>query len=249
MSAKRVLSWSYINTQNNPDAINAVNFSSPMSAVYNWEAWTPPELNGRLPFQPMCHGKERIDCKDPNWLNVKQNASDLTIHFLNEPERANTTPEQAVDLWREHMLPLRMRNNKLVSPACASDDAGITWISQFLGLIGPDERPDITGAHWYGESADEMRAYLSRLHGLQPDSPVIVTEWACTSRDYQKVLTFTVDACNWLDLTDWIYQHALFGATPTPVDDFVSPAAQLMNPDGSFTDLMYKYMYDLPMHT
>jgi len=30
-------------------------------------------------------------------------------------------------------------------------------------------------------------------------------------------------------------------------DNFVSPAAQLMNPDGSFTDLFYKLMYDQPI--
>jgi len=30
-------------------------------------------------------------------------------------------------------------------------------------------------------------------------------------------------------------------------DTFVSPAAQLMNPDGSFTDLCYKLMYDQPI--
>jgi hypothetical protein len=32
-----------------------------------------------------------------------------------------------------------------------------------------------------------------------------------------------------------------------PADNFVSPAAQLMNPDGSFTDLMFKLMYDQPI--
>jgi len=30
-------------------------------------------------------------------------------------------------------------------------------------------------------------------------------------------------------------------------DNFVSPAAQLMNADGSFTDLFYKLMYDQPI--
>jgi hypothetical protein len=32
-----------------------------------------------------------------------------------------------------------------------------------------------------------------------------------------------------------------------PADNFVSPAAQLMKPDGKFTDLMNRIMHDQPM--
>jgi len=52
---------------------------------------------------------------------------------------------------------------------------------------------------------------------------------------------------NWADETPWIAEYAFFGCMRKLADDFVSPAAQLMNPDGSFTDLFYKLMYDQPI--
>ncbi|KAF4553568.1 Glycosyl hydrolase catalytic core domain-containing protein 5 [Elsinoe fawcettii] len=242
---KRVLSWSYTNTRDNPSAIDKLNFNGPITAVTNWEAWYPNELNGRLPFQPMLHSKDRISSAE--WQNVEQTWADSIIHFFNEPERANTSPEEAANLWRQHMLPLRNKRNRIVTPSCASDPAGTAWIRRFMDLTR-DAQPDFIGVHWYGERADDMRAYLQDIHNSYPNIPICVTEWACIARDGNTVVDFTIDMCNWMDNTTWIFQHALFGATTKPADDFVSVYAQLMNGDGSWTDLMYKYMYDQPMH-
>jgi hypothetical protein len=51
-----------------------------------------------------------------------------------------------------------------------------------------------------------------------------------------------------MDEKDWVFEYAFFGCMRVTADDFVSPAAQLMNADGSFTDLMWKYMSDQPFH-
>ncbi|KAF2221720.1 hypothetical protein BDZ85DRAFT_264283 [Elsinoe ampelina] len=241
---KRSLAWSYSNTRDKPSAIDKLNFKGPITSVSNWEAWYPAELKHRLAFRPMCHSKDRIN--DPNWKNVENTTKDSVIHFFNEPERANTTPAEAAQLWRQHMIPLRKRNNKIVSPSCASDPAGTNWLHAFMDLT-KDVSPDYVGVHWYGEHSADMIKYLQDIHKKYPNKKIIVSEWACIVRDGRKVVDFTVDMCNWLDKTDWIFEHALFGATLKPADDFVSVYAQLMNPDGSWTPLMRWYMNDQPM--
>jgi hypothetical protein len=50
-----------------------------------------------------------------------------------------------------------------------------------------------------------------------------------------------------MDATWWVDKYWLFGFMPHVADDFVSPAAQLMNSDTSFRDLMMKYIWDAPM--
>lgn len=76
----------------------------------------------------------------------------------------------------------------------------------------------------------------------------MVTEIASIDRKYESVLAFTVQLSNWMDEQEFVKQYAWFGCMRHVPDGFVSPAAQLMKSDGSFTDLMFKIMYDQPMH-
>lgn len=110
-----------------------------------------------------------------------------------------------------------------------------------------DSPPDYLGLHAYNTDAGATMRYLEEMHqryGL----PIIVHEIASVSRNYDEVLAFTVEMANWMDSKDFIYEYAFFGCMGHVADDFVSPEAQLMNPDGSFKDLCYKLMYDQPMH-
>ena len=50
-----------------------------------------------------------------------------------------------------------------------------------------------------------------------------------------------------MDEQEWIHEYGFFGCMRNVADDFVSPAAQLMNPDGTLTDLMIKYMNEQPI--
>lgn len=50
-----------------------------------------------------------------------------------------------------------------------------------------------------------------------------------------------------MDEQEWIFEYGFFGCMRSVADDFVSPVAQLMNPDGTFTELMHKYMNEQPM--
>lgn len=51
-----------------------------------------------------------------------------------------------------------------------------------------------------------------------------------------------------MDKTDWVFEYGFFGCIRQMTDGFVSPLAQLMKLDGSLTELMFKLMYDQPMH-
>jgi Glycosyl hydrolase catalytic core len=247
---KRCLLWDWTNTdgpghQGVPWAMDVVRFNGPLSSVSNWNTWSPPELKDRAPFRPMVHLEAQLSGDD--WKRI-QSTNQPIIHFFNEPERAGITPQHAADLWNRQMLPLRsQKGKKLVSPSCASDRAGQDWIHAWMKLVSSNP-PDYLGLHYYGTDGDAAIRYLESMHQHHPHIPVIVSEFASISRQYNDVLGFTVQLANWMDRTSWIFEYALFGCMRELADGFVSPEARLMNPDGSFTDLMWKYMSDQPMH-
>ncbi|KAK5011312.1 hypothetical protein LTR28_004029 [Elasticomyces elasticus] len=249
-SRKRCLLWDWTNTdgpghQGVPWAMDTVKFDGPISSVSNWNTWTPPELKGRVPFRPMVRLEAQLGGDD--WNRIRTTDQPI-VHFFNEPERAGISPQHAADIWNNQMLPLRQNHGKrLVSPSCASDQTGQDWIHAWMELVSTNP-PDYLGLHYYGTDGYAMIAYLNSMNQRYPNTPIIVSQFASTSRNYMDVLGFTVQVVNWMDSVDWIFEYALFGCMRTVADDFVSPVAQLMKPDGSFTDLMWKYMSDQPMH-
>lgn len=76
---------------------------------------------------------------------------------------------------------------------------------------------------------------------------MVVSELGCISRDEKEVFAFMAHVANWLDECPWIFEYAFFGCMAKVADDFVSPAAQLMNEDGSMRHLMQKLMNEQPM--
>ena len=75
----------------------------------------------------------------------------------------------------------------------------------------------------------------------------MVTEIACIDREYQNVLNFTCKVCNWMDSQGWIFEYGLFDFQRKVADGFVSPAAQLMDANGNFTELGQIYVNQQPM--
>ncbi|KAI1369846.1 glycoside hydrolase family 128 protein [Xylaria arbuscula] len=248
---KRQILWDWTNSSGPgnpgvPEKLNQVPFgnNSPVASVINWNAWVPPELNGQVPFRPMVRVLESTQGND--WAMV-QNSNAPIILYFNEPERAGITPERASDIWRQQMLPLRKnKGKKLGSPAVASDDQGRQWIEKFMSLVGND-KPDYLCLHYYSQNADEAIKYLQTMHGKWPNLKVMVTEIACIDRNYQNVLNFTVKICNWMDSQDWIFEYGLFDFQRKVADGFVSPAAQLMDANGNFTELGKIYVNQQPM--
>ncbi|SLM34618.1 Uncharacterised protein family, glycosyl hydrolase catalytic domain [Lasallia pustulata] len=248
---KRILLWDWTNTAGPshpgvPWAMDKVHFNGPLSSVSNWNTWVPPELKNRAPFRPMIHDLGKLSGDD--WARINA-CHDQIILFFNEPERNGISAQQAADIWHKQIVPLRtQKRNKLVSPSCADDEKGQAWIADFMHRVA-GAPPDYLGLHYYGTDAQAAIKYLEEMHAKFPHQPVMVSEIASISRDYKQVLEFTVEVANWMDKTGWIFEYGFFGCMRQVADAFVSPAAQLMKPDGEFTDLMYKLMSDQPMHT
>ncbi|KAI5863990.1 glycoside hydrolase family 128 protein [Durotheca rogersii] len=248
---KRQILWDWTNTGGGgnpgiPDKINQVPFGgqSPVASVVNWNAWVPPELKDRAPFRPMVRVLENT--RGGDW-NIIQNTKYPIILFFNEPERAGISPEQAKDIWYNQLLPLRRnKGKKLGSPAVASDDNGRKWIERFMSLVANDP-PDYLCLHYYSKRADDAIKYIQDMHNKWPKHKVMVTEIACIDRDYKAVLAFTVKVCNWLDSQDWVFEYGLFDFQRKVADSFVSPAAQLMDGNGNFTELGKMYVHQQPL--
>ncbi|KAL9045325.1 MAG: hypothetical protein Q9214_001613 [Letrouitia sp. 1 TL-2023] len=246
---KRMLLWDWTNTDGPgnagvPWAMDKVDFKGPMKSVVNWNTWVPPELKGRAPYYPMVRTEAQLSGDD--WANIEKSKAPIVL-FLNEPERAGTTPQRAAEAWRNKMLPLRQhKGKKLVSPSCASDEKGKKWIEEFMHLVA-DHPPDYLGLHYYGEDHQDAIKYIESEHRKHPKLHVMITEVASISRNHDHVVSYTVKLANWMDETPWVFEYGFFGCMRKVADDFVSPQAQLMKPDGHFTKLMEKLIHEHPM--
>ncbi|KAL9620733.1 MAG: hypothetical protein Q9160_004746 [Pyrenula sp. 1 TL-2023] len=246
---KRGLLWDWTNSSGpgNPGvpwAMDAVNFKGPMESVSNWNTWVPPELKGRAPYRPMVHLEPQLQGQE--WQNVINSKGDI-VHFFNEPERNGISPEKAQQDWANQMLSLRRQHGKkLVSPSCSNDQNGQNWINKWLSLV--QEKPDFLGLHYYGTKSGDAIAFIQHMHQQHPNLKIIVSEIASISRNKHEVYQFTFEVANWMDKTDYIFEYSFFGAMRKMPDNFVSPQAVLMKPDGHFTQLMRYLMNDQPMH-
>lgn len=251
-SGKRIILWDYTLTQayqsnGNIQASAASLSTSPdVSAAVNWNTWKPEELSDDIPFQPMIRTPEQLAGDDwKNLLSVIQaGGSNTVVHFYNEPDLNGVAVGDAVAAWKNSVLPLRAQYGvKLVGPAVTSDPASTAWLDQFYASLSPEENPDFLGLHFYtGETtpgdveANNAISYIEAQHKAHP-LPVIVSEIASTSRDPASVDAFSKKISQWLDTTDYVNSYGFFGATPGPVNEFVSPAAQLIDTSGAWTPL------------
>jgi hypothetical protein len=259
MPGKRTLLWDWTLTRDYKSSpaiqasAKALKANGPLGSVANWNTWRPAELPDFLHFQPQVRTAAQLEGSE--WTNLLGSVEhelakggEVLILGFNEPERIPLPVAQAVQLWRQKLVPLRRQHAgrvQLVSPSCASDDHGSQWIADFMAALHDDaERPDFLGAHFYtaqGQSADQgldaAKKHLGGLHAKFPQRPLVVSEIACTSRDGANVDKFTHDIVAWMNGQDWIKEFGLFAAMRELADNFVSPAAQLMDKQGNWTKL------------
>ena len=241
---KRCLLWDWTNTNQVPNSINQIDFNGPISAVSNWNAWVPPELKGRAPFRPMVHLEAQLSGND--WAIIEKSDQPI-VHFFNEPERNGISAQTAANHWLNQMVPYaHQKNKKLVSPSCTGNDDGLKWLAQWMDLV-KSHPPEYIGIHYYGTEGSAAKAFLEKVHAKYPQHKIIVSEIASTSRDIHSVVGFTGDMANWMDKTDWIFEYGFFGCMTHVPDNFVSPQAQLMKADGTFTPLMELLNHKQPL--
>lgn len=240
---KRGLLFDYTVSDKYPNAIDEIPSNAQISRVADW-TWTPKNLKNRIPFVPTIRTPAQLQGQEWDWA---WNSNGPEILFFNEPERIIVSPQDAARMWFSHMIPLRQQTGKkLVGPGIANDAGGQRWLESFMSLIG-DQRPDYLGLHVYDTDGNRAIQYMRDMY-QKYRLPLYITEIASVHRNYRDVLYFTAQLTNWMDNTPWVERYFFFGWMPTLADNFVSPAAQLMNSDGRSRDLMMKLIWDCPIN-
>ena len=192
----------------------------------------------------MIHLEAELHGEKWDWV---WNSDQPIVQYFNEPDKNNISPERAAEAWHKQMVPLRQqRGKKIVGPAVSSDENGKNWLADFMNRVS-GQPPDYLGLHYYGTDGNACIRYLQEMHSLYPHRSIVVSEIASIDRNVGSVYNFTVQLANWMDNTDWIFEYGFFGCMRKLADGFVSPDAQLMRPNGGFTDLMMKLQWDQPI--
>ena len=87
---------------------------------------------------------------------------------------------QALDSWRQHMLPLRSTYGYyLISPSLTSA-GGTQQLWEWNEQLRPDEKPDGIALQWYGASYQELVDHINAFTSAFPGVDLWLTEFACT---------------------------------------------------------------------
>lgn len=190
--------------------------------LFNWEVWVPDSLPAQIEWIPCVRTPANVKDVDPFLSDIIQNRGFKSSALLgfNEPEipeQANMTVEQAIELWKQVVLPAKAKFNfRLGSPGMSSDvGRSKPWLNSFLSQLGGQDGIDFLVVHWYGPSFNDMRAFLEDMHSTY-GLPVWVNEFACTrmgngEATVQEVEAFIREALPWLDSCPWVERYAYFG--------------------------------------
>ena len=133
------------------------------------------------------------------------------------PEQANLSIDEAVELWKQIVLPAKNKFGvKLGSPGMSSDvSRSKPWLSSFLHRLNGEDGIDFLVVHWYGRQFTDMKNFLEDMHQTYR-LPVWVNEFACSTMgngeaSVDEVAAFMKDALPWLDSCKWIERYAYFG--------------------------------------
>ncbi|KAI0597410.1 glycosyl hydrolase catalytic core-domain-containing protein [Biscogniauxia sp. FL1348] len=250
--AKRILLWPWINTnevENNicpalKTTASTLAGSGSFKLVANWETWHPDEVPKSLPFSPQLATRDHFSGDRWNQLlDVLSWQKNAIVQSLNEPDLAGISAADAANMWSQLVGLRKSHGVKLVTPACTSNPASKTWLSDFMGRVGGDNKPDYLGLHYYTtatNSADQEIQYAKSYITEQYNTykiPVFISEISSTSRDAAAVQKFVEDMANWMDQQDFIFGYGFTGWSRAPADQFSSPAAQLLDGSGGLTSL------------
>ncbi|TLD32572.1 putative cell wall protein o-glucosyl hydrolase [Venturia nashicola] len=197
--------------------------------VFNWEMWKPLGLPPTVTYIPQCRTVKEVDQVIPR-ITIYQ-SDDQTLHFIgfNEPcidTQASVSISEAVELWKEHILPLRylFPSVQIGSPAIANGPHGLPWIISFISDLGGIQASGIDHivVHVYDTTFQGFREYVEEVYdafGL----PIWVTEFACATRDpkervreeevsEEQVLKFMRECVEFLEQAKYVERYAWYGA-------------------------------------
>ena len=188
---------------------------------YNWGN-TPKSAvqdHDGMEFVPMCWNSNYDTAKIRAY--VKAHPDVKYILGFNEPnfkDQANMTPAKAAQEWPKIQALAKELGLKLVSPAVNySPDAPyqlpISWMREFVSLVGPDAF-DCIAIHCYGGEG-LLKSMVSEFHS-EFGKPIWVTEF-CFWPDGQNVSQITqmnqmLESVRFLEQSDAVERYAWFMA-------------------------------------
>jgi len=221
-NTKRGLGWPWNEPASHFALYQPYITSGKVTWLFNWEVWVPDSIPQQLEWIPCVRTPANVKDVDPFLSDIIYNRGFKTSVLLgfNEPEipeQANMTPEQAVELWKQVVLPAKAKFGfQLGSPGMSSDvGRSKPWLNSFLSQLAGQDDIDFLVVHWYGLFFNDMRVFLEDMHASY-GLPIWVNEFACVrmgegDATIPEVTAFIRDALPWLDACPWIQRYAYFG--------------------------------------
>lgn len=234
-----------------PSSALAPTASSPgVSWWYNWAIGGSGGAPG-IEFVPMVWGTSTAKSALP--------AGARYVLGFNEPNfksQSDLSPQQAAAAWPDIQAHAKAAGIPLVSPAVnfcgsASDSSGCTtstitdpytWLKDFFAACAGCE-VDAVAVHWYNCDLPSLKAYIDGNTGtggglqgfVQFDKPIWLTEFSCGGgSSVADQTSYMKAAVPYLEGNAHVARYSWFSAGPIP-------NAELMNGDGTLTDLGKTY--------
>ncbi|KAJ9612430.1 hypothetical protein H2200_004027 [Cladophialophora chaetospira] len=222
-SRKRGLGWPWDQPSSHFKLYEPHAATGKISWLFNWECWVPDSVPAGVEWVPCVRTASNArDQLDPFLTDIINNRGIKTTALLgfNEPEipdQANLGVEEAVQLWRDVVLPAKRKFGlRLGSPGMSSDvGRSKPWLNSFLTQLQGKDEIDFLVVHWYGPHFSDMRAFVEDMHNTY-QLPLWVNEFACSTMgngeaSTESVEAFLREAVPWLEGCDWIERYAYFG--------------------------------------
>ena len=222
-SRKRGLGWPWDQPSSLFKLYEPYAASGKVSWFFNWECWIPESVPAGMEWIPCVRTASNARDQMEGFLtDIVQNRGIKTTAVLgfNEPEipeQANMSVDEAVQLWRDVVLPVKRKLGLRLGSPGMSSDAGRSkpWLDAFLSKLQGGSEIDFLVVHWYGPHFGDMRAFLEDMHQVY-GLPLWVNEFACSSMgngeaSADEVERFIREALPWLDNCEWIERYAYFG--------------------------------------
>ncbi|KAI9066055.1 glycoside hydrolase family 128 protein [Trametes sanguinea] len=216
--------------------------TSHVIGLYDWAAYKPDAAD-QLGFDywPMLWGGDQD--KISAFESAVTSGFGTILLGFNEPNeegQSNLSPVQAAELWMEYIEPKRSLGYKTCSPAVSARPNGQQWMQQFLQACSGCT-VDYQCLHWYGIGFDNLQVYLEEYHDIF-GLPILLTEFADqdfnagTQPSLADVISFSEQALEYFDNTDWILAACPFAVTRPAAGEGL-PNTAIQNADGTPTQL------------
>ena len=191
-----------------------------VSWAYDWNMLAMGLVPNGVEFVPMLWGSKMFG----GWASAIQTtlaSGSKYILGFNEPDnpaQAGMAPSDAVHAYKEYITPYAGKAT-LISPSTTNSNnpsEGLDWMKQFMDGCSDCNIGGLS-VHWYGESADDLKKFVSQAVDLGNQygiDQVWLTEFTLNSAinggNPDEAATFLQDVLPWLDSQPNVARYAYF---------------------------------------